>query len=109
MTEAEWLSCDDPARALAFLGDRAGERKPRLFACACCRRAWGLLPDARQREAVGAAERYADGLATAQELTGHLLGADAGSREAGAAGQGSARTLAAQALQMLLFPQAPHA
>src|SRR5437763_769167 len=45
MTEAEWLRCRDPEVMLADLSGRAGERKPRLFAVACCRRVWGLLTD----------------------------------------------------------------
>jgi hypothetical protein len=39
----------------------------RLFACACCRRIWAHLPEDR-RSLVLLAERYADGLARAQEL-----------------------------------------
>jgi hypothetical protein len=38
MTEQEWLECSDPEKLLRFLKGRAGERKLRLFACACCRR-----------------------------------------------------------------------
>jgi hypothetical protein len=70
MTEAEWLACTDPQKMLAFLehSGRASERKLRLFAVACCRR----LPEAatygRARKALEVAERYADGLATLQEL-----------------------------------------
>jgi hypothetical protein len=64
MTEAEWLACTDPARMLAFLGDKASDRKLRLFACACCRKVWGRLRDQRLRVAVEACERVADGLDT---------------------------------------------
>jgi hypothetical protein len=46
---------------LAFLGDRAGDRKLRLFAVACSRRVWHLLDDLG-RAAVDAAEGFADGV-----------------------------------------------
>jgi hypothetical protein len=39
----------------------------RLLVCACCRLAWGHLPDPRNRAAVEVAERFADGLASEQE------------------------------------------
>lgn len=67
MTESDWLAGNDVQRMLAFLTDRAGERPLRLFACACCRQAWHLLPD-RMRWLVTVAERFADGLATPEEL-----------------------------------------
>ena len=35
MTEAEWLTCNDPTRMLEFLRGKASERKLRLYACAC--------------------------------------------------------------------------
>jgi hypothetical protein len=63
MTEADWLACTEPYLMLDFLGGKAGQRKWRLFAAACCRRLWGLLADERRRRAVEDAERLADGMA----------------------------------------------
>jgi hypothetical protein len=74
MTEAEWLACRDARPMLAFLHTRktfltrAGRRKLRLFACACCRGIWHLVDDERSRHAVVVAEHHADGAASAQEL-----------------------------------------
>src|SRR5262249_16824513 len=45
------------------------ERKARLFAAACCRGVWELLADRRGREAVEAAEGYADGVLPRSSLT----------------------------------------
>src|SRR6516162_9218824 len=39
MTEAEWLAATDPTPMLNVLRDRADQRKWRLFAVECCRRA----------------------------------------------------------------------
>ncbi len=61
MTEAEWLAATDPQPMLAFLRGRASERKLRLFAAACCRRIWHLLPGVQSRAWVEAAESLADG------------------------------------------------
>src|SRR5215475_9925251 len=67
MTEADWLACSRPASMLNFLSResmarrRTSDRKLRLFAVACCRRIWHLLPDQRCRKAVQTAEDFADG------------------------------------------------
>jgi hypothetical protein len=67
MTEAEWLACTDPTPMLEFLGEKASNRKLRLFAVACCRRVWQLVDDEPSRTAVDVAERLADGQATNAE------------------------------------------
>jgi hypothetical protein len=61
MTEDEWLACADPARMLNVPVPPVSQRKRRLFAVACCRRIWHLLPDRQCREAVLIAEDVADG------------------------------------------------
>src|SRR4051794_23792923 len=63
MTEAEWQACEDAKEMLLWLwlGERPGERKERLLACACCRRVWHLLADPRSRSAVKEAELCAEG------------------------------------------------
>jgi hypothetical protein len=68
VTEAEWLACTDPEPMLEYLRGKASGRKLRLFACACVRRIWTLLPTEECRKAAQVAERYADRLADAEEL-----------------------------------------
>jgi hypothetical protein len=69
-TEPDWLNAVLVAPMLYILRDtgRGSARKLRLFAVACCRRAWHLLRDERSRKAVEVGERYADGQAGAEEL-----------------------------------------
>jgi hypothetical protein len=60
MFEARWVNCEDPEQMLRYLLGKTGDRKFRLFACACVRRIWPLLRDDRSRSAVHMAEHYAD-------------------------------------------------
>jgi hypothetical protein len=69
MTEAEWLTCENPDLLEDFLTHvQRNERKLRLYACACCRRAWHLFADQRCQAAVAVAERFSDGLVDYDEL-----------------------------------------
>jgi hypothetical protein len=66
MDEVEWLTYTDPGPMLDYLQGRASDRKLRLFAVACCRRIWPLITESHCQEAVEVAERFADGLVTAE-------------------------------------------
>jgi hypothetical protein len=68
MTESEWLAAKDLRGMFREVQQTAGERKVRLFACACCRQVWPRLA-AKSRAAVATAERFADGQATQATLT----------------------------------------
>jgi hypothetical protein len=67
-TSAGWLACDDPLPMLEVLRGRASDRKVRLFAVGCGRLTLtDSMPD-RIYRAVEVAERFADGLASEEEL-----------------------------------------
>jgi hypothetical protein len=87
MTESEWLNATDPTPMLEFLRGkaRASDRKGRLFGCACCRRIWNLMTDARSQKAVEVAERHAEGLALDEELTVAWHAASVAAQNAGRA------------------------
>ena len=59
---------EELAPKLDFLRGNASERKLRLLLAACCRAGWSFLTDIRSREAVEAAEKYADGLIGKKDL-----------------------------------------
>lgn len=68
MKEKQWLEATDPDILLDFIEGRLSDRKLRLFAYACCRRIWHLIPDARSQQSVLVAENYADGSITEEEI-----------------------------------------
>jgi len=78
MTEAEWLASTNPKRMLSYLAGKASERKLRLFACACCRHIWELLPDDANRDLVVAVEDNPDG--TFSELEAPIVSSSRGKR-----------------------------
>jgi hypothetical protein len=67
-TAAEWDDRAYPPTMLGALRGRVSDRQVRLFAAACCRRAWHHLADERSRRAVAVAERFADGAAGPADL-----------------------------------------
>jgi hypothetical protein len=62
VTEKQWLKSTDPEAMLTHLGARASDRKLRLFACACCRRAWHFVRAKRLPQLLKILEDVADGL-----------------------------------------------
>jgi hypothetical protein len=75
MTEAEWLTCDDPSRLLGAVGPEGAlglvlsDRKLRLYACACARRIARLFDDPRFLAAIDVAEAFADGFVDERSLS----------------------------------------
>ena len=95
MTEAEWFQATDPNDMLRLIGEKGGERKLRLFACACRRRVWDQLMDDDSRRVVEVAERFADGEAREAELSAAIRRCDVEhdpARTAAAAGSLRRRT-----------------
>jgi hypothetical protein len=89
VTEADWLTSDDPAAMLRSLNARlrAAQRRGgspdfeclRRFACACCRRVWSLL-DADHRRSVELIEGYTRAPVAGGLLAARRARAAAGSR-----------------------------
>jgi hypothetical protein len=69
MTEAEWLTTTDDPREMLEYVENVSQRKWRLFLCGCARNSWHTHSVEEGRAATETAERYADGLVTAEELT----------------------------------------
>jgi hypothetical protein len=61
LTEKRWLAAPRWGSIIESVEKPKHARKLRLFGCACCRRIWEMLTDGASREAVEAAERFADG------------------------------------------------
>jgi hypothetical protein len=82
MTEAEWLAATDPSPMLSFLWMKGDERKPRLLAVACFRRAIAECAITFEEsddqgidlgERIDLAERIADSLSAAPDEKEHRL------------------------------------
>jgi hypothetical protein len=86
MTEAEWLASSDATAMLDYLAGagQASERKLRLFACACVRRASRLLGEGELARGVEVSERFADGQADKEELRAARIAALEVERQAAA-------------------------
>jgi hypothetical protein len=76
MTEAEWSAGANITEMVSYLKAefrthrfKKGQRRLRLFTCACCRLIWDLMTDERARQAVLLAEGYADGQVSKEEMT----------------------------------------
>lgn len=82
MTDAEWAVCGAPSRMLEHLGDGPIDRPRRLLGCGLGRHIWPALADARSRDAVEIAERFADGAADEAERAAAEAGARAAMRKA---------------------------
>jgi hypothetical protein len=68
MTEAQWLACTSPHELLHHIRATASHRKLRLFACACCRPLLGKVEKVSMKQKLTAAERFADGLISAEKF-----------------------------------------
>jgi hypothetical protein len=66
--QSSWLARYHPRPMLDFLRGKASERKFRLFALACCRRIWNLIPYEGLKNLVDVTERQVDGLSCDEEL-----------------------------------------
>ena len=63
MTALRWRKTTDPQPMLEFLGERASDRKLRLFGCACCRRVWHLAKSPKLKQALTLLENFIEGKA----------------------------------------------
>ena len=68
MTEAEWRAATDSTPMLEFLNGKAFSRKLRLFNCHSCRRLQRVTRDERNINVLVAAEAFAEGIITSEEM-----------------------------------------
>jgi hypothetical protein len=68
MTEAEWLAATDPTPMLEFARGTLSDRKLRLFVVSLSQLFWNDLNIEEIRSAILTNEKYADGMATEDEL-----------------------------------------
>jgi hypothetical protein len=108
-TEKEWLHGHDAIAMAAFLQGRTNDRKLRLIACACCRQIEMVAGHDWSQEALTAAEQFAEGLLTLEDLDGvrqRLLDATAW---AGPWADETPEENAARAVRAVLHPKAGYA
>jgi hypothetical protein len=89
---------------LEFLSGKVRNRKLRLFACACCRRVERFLDDSLIRQALHAAERYADRRIPGRTAGGWYLKANAVRARLLRGGGWSPESLACHAVAQALAP-----
>jgi hypothetical protein len=87
--EKEWFAADRWQDLLIplfpdnrYLKTAGAQRKLRLLLCAAARLGWDVMPDDRGRKAVAVAERFAEGHATARQLTAARAAAETAFRQA---------------------------
>jgi hypothetical protein len=75
MDESKWFAEREPQRMIRAIESfgrvrrtKRGRRQKRLVVCGCCRLIWEHFRDSRLTDAVEIAERFADGLASKEEL-----------------------------------------
>ena len=68
MTEADWLTCEEPQSLIEFISQGTSERKCRLLAAALCRHVLPLVGPECAHRAIDIVEAYADRRATAGEM-----------------------------------------
>lgn len=83
MDISEWEQSNYPRGMLEFVQSKTNDRKMRLFACACCRRFWDVLPDDRCRRFIETVEKYADGLVSDADLDRAYFAAEDAAKETG--------------------------